>query len=163
MNRKKAKIIVNAVGIALLIGAGVGFLLPYVLVRVGYTGNADYLGWQLALNFDGFPQNLGTLFPLIFVVVGLVYGVIALIKKIKGLKAEPKEGKGGLKMLVGGLFVICGIINLFLCLASVDIAAPYQNTAYAGHYLGIGAYLTAYFSLIGGLVMFVSESGIIKD
>lgn len=167
----KAKIFINIAGLVMYLGALLGFLFPYVMVRIYNVrtqqfDGMDYYGWQLALNFDGTWKNLGTLIPLVSVAVAFVVSLILLIKKIKRLKKEelPKPGGVGKVILYGLLFIgFAGLVTLFLALSSVNIAAPHVNKPYQGHFLGFGAYFTAYLSLLGGLAMFITESGIIKE
>ena len=169
---KKVKLILNIVGLVLYLGALLGFLFPYVMVRIYNVrtqqfDGMDYLGWQLALNFDGTWKNLGTLFPLVSVLAAFIFALIFLVKKIARRKdLEPKVYKYPALRLtfIALLFVfMAGLITMFLALSSVNIAAPHVNKPYQGHFLGIGAYFTAYCSLLGGLVMFITESGLIKD
>ena len=164
--RKLIKIILNGAGLALYLVAFISFFLTWVYAYIAGAGVAGaYKGYELALNFDGIPQNLGTLFPLLFVLGALIYALIALIKKLANLKKEPKEQTSSpfKVLLLGAFFIICaGIITLFLSLSSLNML-NLSSKKYGGYYLGIGAYLTAYTSLVGGLIMFITESGLIKD
>ena len=168
---KKAKLILNIFGLALYLGALLGFLFPYVMVRIYNVrtqqfDGMDYYGWQLALNFDGTWKNLGTLFPLLSVLAAFILSFIFLIKKIKYRNKDAKPYKHPtLRLTIVSLLFIfmAGLITMFLCLSAVNIAAPHVNKPYQGHFLGLGAYFTAYCSLLGGLVMFIAESGLIKD
>ena len=165
MNRK-AKLIINIIAVLVYIAAFVGFFLEFIYGWILGIGNVgSYYGWQLALNFEGMPQNLATLFPMLVVIGTIIYGIIAIIKKIRGLKKEPKEGKGGVlrPMLSFVFFILCPLISLFLCLATRNILDLPLPKRYGGYYMGFGPYLVGYSMLIGGLMMFITESGIFKD
>ena len=163
---RKAKLIVNIIATLVYVAAFVGFFLEFIygwILGIGSVGR--YYGWQLALNFEGMPQNFATLFPMLVVVGTIIYGIIAIIKKIAGLKKEPKESKGGaLKpMLAFICFIIFPLISMFLCLATRNILDLPLPKNYGGYYMGFGPYLVGYSMLIGGLMMFITESGIFKD
>ena len=169
MKGRKAKLIVNIVGVVLYLGALLGFLFPYVLVRIynirtQQFDGTDYLGWQLALNFDGTWKNLATLVPLLSVLIAFVFAIIGLIIRIKNYKKGVEVKNNTVKILLYAFLYIgmAGLITMFLVLSTVNIAAPHVNKPYQGHFLGMGAYFTAYLSLLGGLTMFICDSGLIK-
>ena len=169
MKGRKAKLILNIVGAVLYLGALLGFLFPYVLVRIYNVrtqkfDGTDYLGWQLALNFDGSWKNLGTLVPLLSVLAAFVLAIIGLIIRIKNYKKDVETKNSTVKILIYAFLYVglAGLITMFLALSSVNIAAPHVNKPYQGHFLGLGAYFTAYCSLLGGLTMFICDSGLIK-
>ena len=67
-------------------------------------------------------------------------------------------------MLIALLYLLCaGVITMFLSLSTHNILGLQKPDDVAGYYMGNGPYLTAYFSLLGGLIMFICESGLIKD
>lgn len=165
--RKVVKLILNGVGILLYIISFIGFFLKYIYVWIEGIGIlGQYYGWQLALNFEGMPQTLGTLFPFVAVLTALIYAVVIFIIKLKNLKKEPKEAKGGLVkvLLLATLYLgAAGIITMFLCLSTHNILGLQKPDDICGYYMGYGPYLTGYFALLGGLTMFISESGLIKE
>jgi len=166
MNRKVIKLILNAVSIVIFGVALAGFFIRWVYVFIQGAGvQGQNIGLEVALNFGGFPQNLCGLFPLVYVAACLVFAIVMLIKRLVALKKEPKEATGGALrgVLAAVFFALCGIISMFLCLSIHSIMNIAEPKAYGGYYLGEGAYVTAYTCLVGGLLMFINESGLIKD
>ena len=167
MKKRVIKIILNIVGIIFYGLAFGGFFMRYIFAwieGVGLVG--EYYGWQLALNFDGMPQTLGTLFPFLAVITALIYGVVVLIIKLARLHKEPKPIKHGLfrALSIAFLYLLCaGVITLFLTLSTHNILGLQKPDEVAGYFMGNGPYFTGYFSLLGGLTMFITESGLIKD
>lgn len=163
---KKIKLILNIIEVLLFLAAFIGFFLQYVvgwILGIGVVG--EYKGYELALNFDGAPQNLGTLVPLLMVLGILIYAIIMLIKRIINLKKAPKLPKGGaLRPLLSAIFfVLFPLIILFLSLSTVDVLGLASPKNYGGYYMGAGPYIVAYCSLVGGLMLFITESGIFKE
>ena len=168
MNKRKVvKLILNGVGIILYAVSFIGFFLKYIYVWIEGEGIlGQYYGWQLALNFEGMPQTLGTLFPLLAVLTALIYSIVLFFIKLKNLKKEPKEPKGGVMrvMLIATLYLLCaGVVTMFLCLSTHNILGLQKPDDVCGYFMGYGPYVTGYFALLGGLTMFICESGLIKE
>ena len=158
---KKTKLIFNIITTALYIAGLVTFFTDYVYVWILGIGKAgSYKGYEVALNFDGMPTNLGTLFPLLFILGCSVFGIITVIKDLAGLKKEEVKGKKHHPLLCAIFFGLFSLVSFFLLLstfAMLNLPAPKR---YGGYYLGISVYIAAYGTLIGGVLFFVTESGI---
>lgn len=165
MNRK-VKLVLNIVTVLLFALSFIGFFLQFIygwILGIGIVGN--YKGYELALNFDGFPENLATLVPLLAALSFLIFSIVILIKKIVNFKKAPKEAKGGaLKpLLISLFFVLLPLICFFLCLSTYDVLGLPKPKRYGGYYMGPGPYLVGYPMLVAGLITFINESGIFKE
>ena len=163
---KTAKLILNIVALILYGVSLVSFFTKFIYVWVLRAGELGaYKGYELAFNFDGMPQNLGTLFPLLVVVGTFIFSIIALIKKIATFKKAPKERKGGSirPLMCAIFFVLFPLITFFLSLSTFYILNLPAPKKYGGYYMGVGPYLVAYCTLIGGIILFAIQSGIFDN
>lgn len=163
---KLTKVILNLIAIALYAVAFISFFTDFIYVWILGIGKAgSYKGYEVALNFDGMPSNLATLGPLLLILGTLVFAIIVFIKRLATYKKAPKESNGGtLKPLLSALFfVIFPLVSMFLCLSTFDILQLPAPKRYGGYYMGTGPYLAAYLPVVGGLILFIIQSGIFKD
>lgn len=163
---KITKLILNIIVIILYGVAFVSFFTDFIYVWILGIGKAgSYKGYEVALNFDGMPTNLATLGPLLLILGTLIYAIVILIIRLITYKKAPKESKGGTlrPLLSATFFVIFPIVSMFLCLSTFDVLQLPAPKRYGGYYMGTGPYLAAYFPLVGGLILFIIESGIFGD
>lgn len=158
---KKAKLIISIIATTLYGTAAVSFFFDFIYVWIVGIGKAgSYKGYEVALNFDGMPTNLGTLFPMLVVFGTFIYGIIAVIKNIKYLKKEPKKQKKSHPLLCAIFFALFPLITFFCALSTSAMLNLPTPKRYGGYYMGIAVYLVAYCTIVGGLMFFLTESGI---
>lgn len=122
------------------------------------TGFEIAFGQSNALE-DG--KGLGTLFAFIFVVVGALAACYGLFVALTAKKS--KKGDKNLKLICAACtFVVCGVVPailLFLTLQTTGWAgqASVGGKVLAQTKLGIGAILSAIFSLVGACSLSVAE------
>lgn len=158
---KKVKLIVNIIATLLFGASFISFFTDFVYVWILGIGNmGGYKGYEIALNFDGFPTNIGTLIPLLTSLGIFAFGIYIIIKDLITLKREPKKDKKYHPLLSALFFALFPLITFFCVLstsAMLNLPAPKR---YGGYYMAPSIYIVAYCSIVGGLMFFITESGI---
>ena len=167
---KHLKLFLAIVAVAFF-GAAVGmFALSFVDSQAVVLVKSDFA--KFLTGFDIlFKQNngeylesnntLGAWFALVFVALGLLAAIYAVV-----VAAKQKKGKKGNKTAKLACacctFVVCGIVPavlLFLTLQTAGISADSTIKGFVGanFKLGVGAILSAVFSLLGACSLSVAE------
>ena len=150
-----------------LFGAALGVFgasfVDYKGIVSGTTSLAN--GFEIAFGQTDLVEsgkNVGTLFAFIFVAVGLLSSCYALLVSLKKGKKKSKAAKNAKLLCSLCSFVVCGLVPALLLFLTLQTTGLAGNASVAGRTiaetkLGIGAILSAVFTLVGACSLSLAE------